>query len=125
MKSDLPKVLHSLGGKSLVERVLDSCHLLKPEKQLVIIGYQGEKVKQALAHRQGVKFVEQTKQLGNVWALAGSSDAKNLKLMVNGKLLIPYFRKRAEKVMLRNWRFSFAIGLLQIQELKAWFRSYT
>jgi len=64
MKSDLPKVLHSLAGKSLVERVLDSCNLLDLDKQIVIIGYQGEKVKQALGHRQEVEFVEQTEQLG-------------------------------------------------------------
>ena len=64
MKSDLPKVLHSLAGRSLVERVLDSCTLLDLDKQIVIIGYQGEKVKQALSHRQDVEFVEQTEQLG-------------------------------------------------------------
>lgn len=64
MKSDLPKVLHSLAGRSLVERVLDSCSLLDLDRQIVIIGYQGEKVKQALSHRQDVEFVEQTEQLG-------------------------------------------------------------
>jgi bifunctional UDP-N-acetylglucosamine pyrophosphorylase/glucosamine-1-phosphate N-acetyltransferase len=64
MKSDLPKVLHSLAGRSLVERVLDSCLLLNPERQIVIIGYRGENVKQALNHRTDVEFVEQTKQLG-------------------------------------------------------------
>jgi bifunctional UDP-N-acetylglucosamine pyrophosphorylase/glucosamine-1-phosphate N-acetyltransferase len=64
MKSDLPKVLHSLGGRSLVERVLDSCHLLNPERQIIIVGYQGEKVKQALNHLTDVEFVEQTQQLG-------------------------------------------------------------
>ncbi|BAZ43009.1 UDP-N-acetylglucosamine pyrophosphorylase [Chondrocystis sp. NIES-4102] len=64
MKSDLPKVLHSLAGRSLVERVLDSCSLLNLDKQILIIGYQGEKVKQALSHRQDVEFVEQTEQLG-------------------------------------------------------------
>jgi bifunctional UDP-N-acetylglucosamine pyrophosphorylase/glucosamine-1-phosphate N-acetyltransferase len=64
MKSDLPKVLHSLAGRSLVERVLDSCSLLDLDKQIVIIGYQGEKVKEALSHRQDVEFVEQTEQLG-------------------------------------------------------------
>ncbi|WP_319419094.1 bifunctional UDP-N-acetylglucosamine diphosphorylase/glucosamine-1-phosphate N-acetyltransferase GlmU [Pleurocapsa sp. FMAR1] len=64
MKSDLPKVLHTLAGRSLVERVLDSCSLLDLERQIVIIGYQGEKVKQALSHRQDVEFVEQTEQLG-------------------------------------------------------------
>jgi bifunctional UDP-N-acetylglucosamine pyrophosphorylase/glucosamine-1-phosphate N-acetyltransferase len=64
MKSDLPKVLHTLAGRSLVERVLDSCSLLDLDKQIVIVGYQGEKVKQALSHRQEVEFVEQTQQLG-------------------------------------------------------------
>lgn len=64
MKSDLPKVLHTIAGKSLVERVLDSCSLLNLDRQIVIIGYQGEKVKQTLSHRQGVEFVEQTEQLG-------------------------------------------------------------
>ncbi|MDJ0590525.1 MAG: bifunctional UDP-N-acetylglucosamine diphosphorylase/glucosamine-1-phosphate N-acetyltransferase GlmU [Pleurocapsa sp. MO_226.B13] len=64
MKSDLPKVLHTLAGRSLVERVLDSCSLLDLERQIVIIGYQGEKVKQALSHRREVEFVEQKEQLG-------------------------------------------------------------
>ncbi|MDJ0634815.1 MAG: bifunctional UDP-N-acetylglucosamine diphosphorylase/glucosamine-1-phosphate N-acetyltransferase GlmU [Xenococcaceae cyanobacterium MO_188.B29] len=64
MKSDLPKVLHSLGGRSLVERVLDSCHLLNPERQIVIIGYQGNKIEQALDSRSKVEFVEQKEQLG-------------------------------------------------------------
>ena len=64
MKSDLPKVLHLVAGRSLVERVLDSCSLLDLDRQIVIIGYQGEKVRQALSHRQGVEFVEQKEQLG-------------------------------------------------------------
>ena len=64
MKSDLPKVLHLVAGRSLVERVLDSCSLLDLDKQIVIIGYQGEKIEQALSHRQGVEFVEQKEQLG-------------------------------------------------------------
>lgn len=64
MKSDLPKVLHLVAGRSLVERVLDSCSLLDLDQQIVIIGYQGEKVEQALSHRQGVQFVEQKEQLG-------------------------------------------------------------
>ncbi len=64
MKSDLPKVLHSLGGRSLVERVLDSCSLLDLERQIVIVGYQGEKVRQALSQRDRLEFVEQVEQLG-------------------------------------------------------------
>ena len=64
MKSELPKVLHSLAGRSLVERVIDSCQLLEPEHKIVIIGYQGEKIKQELSHLPEVKFVTQVEQLG-------------------------------------------------------------
>ncbi len=64
MRSDLPKVLHLLGGLSLVERVLIGCADLQPERQLAIVGYQGDRVKQALSHYPEVEFVEQTQQLG-------------------------------------------------------------
>jgi bifunctional UDP-N-acetylglucosamine pyrophosphorylase/glucosamine-1-phosphate N-acetyltransferase len=45
MKSSLPKVIHSLGGRSLVERVLQSLTLISPTRRLVIVGYQAEQVK--------------------------------------------------------------------------------
>ncbi|ELS01736.1 UDP-N-acetylglucosamine diphosphorylase/glucosamine-1-phosphate N-acetyltransferase [Xenococcus sp. PCC 7305] len=64
MKSDLPKVLHTLAGRSLVERVIDSCQLLEPEHKIVIIGYQGAKIQQELSHLDELKFVTQSEQLG-------------------------------------------------------------
>ena len=88
MKSDLPKVLHLLGGKTLVERVLDSCHLLQPQKQLVIVGYQSEKVRQALAHRPKIEFVEQKEQLGTGHAvqqlMTSLADYQGDLLVING-----------------------------------------
>ena len=64
MKSDLPKVCHTLGSLSLVERVLKSCLSLAPSRLFVIVGYQSERVKQSLAAYSNVEFVEQTEQLG-------------------------------------------------------------
>jgi bifunctional UDP-N-acetylglucosamine pyrophosphorylase/glucosamine-1-phosphate N-acetyltransferase len=64
MKSDLPKVIHSLGGRSLVERVLHSLSEIQPSRRLVIVGYQGQQVKDALQSIPGLEFVEQTQQLG-------------------------------------------------------------
>jgi bifunctional UDP-N-acetylglucosamine pyrophosphorylase / glucosamine-1-phosphate N-acetyltransferase len=64
MKSALPKVLHSLGGRTLVEQVLRGCVDLQPERQLAIIGYQGGLVRTALEHWPNIEFVEQTQQLG-------------------------------------------------------------
>lgn len=64
MKSDLPKVLHPLGGRSLVERVLGSLSEISPSRRFVIVGYRSELVKEALQAEAGVEFVEQTEQLG-------------------------------------------------------------
>jgi bifunctional UDP-N-acetylglucosamine pyrophosphorylase / glucosamine-1-phosphate N-acetyltransferase len=68
MKSDLPKVLHRLGGRSLIERVLDSVIDLNPDRRLVIVGYRNELVQAALEGQASptspVEFVEQAQQLG-------------------------------------------------------------
>jgi bifunctional UDP-N-acetylglucosamine pyrophosphorylase/glucosamine-1-phosphate N-acetyltransferase len=64
MKSDLPKVLQPLAGATLVERVLASCEELAPERRLLIVGHQAERVQSSLAHQQGVEFVLQQPQNG-------------------------------------------------------------
>jgi len=69
MKSNLPKVLHSLGGRSLVERVIESAEPLLPSRRLVIVGYQSQEVKTAMNAIHGVEFVEQTVQLGTGHAI--------------------------------------------------------
>ncbi|AFY35137.1 bifunctional UDP-N-acetylglucosamine diphosphorylase/glucosamine-1-phosphate N-acetyltransferase GlmU [Calothrix sp. PCC 7507] len=69
MKSNLPKVLHTLGGRSLVERVIKSVEPLSPSRQLVIVGYQAEEVKAAMQSIPRLEFVEQTVQLGTGHAI--------------------------------------------------------
>ncbi len=64
MKSTLPKVLHPLGGKSMLERVLDSCALVQPSRYFVIVGYEAETVKASLSHWDHLEFVLQAQQLG-------------------------------------------------------------
>ena len=64
MKSSLPKVLHSLGGRSLLEHVLKSVVDMAPSRCLVIVGYDAERVKQAIPADPNLEFVAQTEQLG-------------------------------------------------------------
>lgn len=64
MKSSLPKVLHSVGGVSMVERVLQGLEGLHPEHIFVIVGFGQEKVRDALAQWSNITFVEQLEQLG-------------------------------------------------------------
>ncbi len=64
MKSDLPKVLQPLAGSTLVERVLASCEHLHPERRLLIVGHQAERVESTLAGHGGLEFVLQQPQNG-------------------------------------------------------------
>lgn len=64
MKSRLPKILHNLGGRSLLRRVLDCTLEIQPIRQLVIVGYGNDLVKASLADLPNLEFVHQTEQLG-------------------------------------------------------------
>jgi len=69
MHSTLPKVLHRLGGKALLEHVVEKVKQLNAELQpLVIYSHVGEEVQQLLSHLN-VKWILQSEQLGTGHAL--------------------------------------------------------
>lgn len=63
MKSDLPKVLHLMNGRPLLDYVLDVALSLKPERCLVVVGHQWERVIEECG-RPELEFVIQEKRLG-------------------------------------------------------------
>ena len=63
MKSSLPKVLHSLAGKSLVQHVIDTSKKLNPEVINVVYGHGGELVQQKI-NDNDINWVLQAEQLG-------------------------------------------------------------
>ena len=63
MRSDLPKVLHPIGGRPLLGHVLDTARALKPRKTVVVHGHGAEKVRSAFAQAP-VEWVLQSEQLG-------------------------------------------------------------
>lgn len=63
MRSDLPKVLHPVGGKALVQHVVDTARQVGGEQILIIVGHGAEKVEERMA-APDVKFVLQAEQLG-------------------------------------------------------------
>ncbi len=69
MRSSLPKVLHRLGGKPLLEHVCRAARALHPEQIYVVYGHGGGVVRDALAHLD-VRWVEQDRQLGTGHAVA-------------------------------------------------------
>lgn len=63
MRSDLPKVLHPIGGKALVQHVVDTARTVGGQQILIIVGHGAEKVEERMA-APDVKFVLQAQQLG-------------------------------------------------------------
>jgi bifunctional UDP-N-acetylglucosamine pyrophosphorylase/glucosamine-1-phosphate N-acetyltransferase/UDP-N-acetylglucosamine pyrophosphorylase len=64
MKSELPKVLYPVLERPMIEYVLDALEQADVGKIFVVVGYKSDLVRETLAHRQNLEFVEQTEQLG-------------------------------------------------------------
>src|SRR5690606_1949982 len=63
VRSALPKVLHPVAGKSMLEHVIDSARALLPERLHVVIGHGAERVRATLDGGDR-NWVLQTEQLG-------------------------------------------------------------
>ena len=84
MRSQTPKVLHTLAGKPMVQHVLDTASALHPDRTHVVIGHGAEKLRAALAENS-VQFAVQAEQKGT-----GHAVAQALEQLGNGKVLILY-----------------------------------
>ena len=64
MKSELPKVMHPVCGRPMVEHVLDATHAAGVKRIVVVVGYQADSVKAALSRFSDVEFALQAEQKG-------------------------------------------------------------
>jgi bifunctional UDP-N-acetylglucosamine pyrophosphorylase/glucosamine-1-phosphate N-acetyltransferase len=69
MGSDLPKVLNLLGGKPLVQHLLDTVSDIKGSKVQLVVGHKPDLVKSSLEVNNKADFVLQRKQLGTAHAV--------------------------------------------------------
>lgn len=89
MASPLAKVLLPVAGHPLLHYVLDFSSRLNPARIIVVVGYQGDKVRETFADR-GVEFVVQNEQLGTGHAAQQSrfqlADFEGLVLVLCGDM---------------------------------------
>ena len=85
MKSKIPKVLHKVGGKPMLQHVIDAAKRAGSSREVVIIGSGAELVEQTIT---GVEFVLQAEQLGTGHAVLSArkkfSDSKGTVLILCG-----------------------------------------
>ncbi len=67
MRSELPKVLHKLAGKPLIQHALSNASLATTETPIVVVGHEAGAVRKAVG--DGARFVIQDRQLGTANAL--------------------------------------------------------
>ncbi|GGZ86018.1 bifunctional protein GlmU [Ignatzschineria indica] len=59
MKSALPKPLHKIGGKPMLEHVLESARKLNPDRLIVVYGHRGEELQAAFTHHEDITWAKQ------------------------------------------------------------------
>jgi len=64
MKSDLPKVLHEVGGVPMLRHVVEACKAAGVERLMVVVGHGKEAVMGAFAGDAQITWVEQKEQKG-------------------------------------------------------------
>ncbi|WP_386081319.1 bifunctional UDP-N-acetylglucosamine diphosphorylase/glucosamine-1-phosphate N-acetyltransferase GlmU [Vreelandella sp. F11] len=84
MHSQIPKVLHTLAGKPMVQHVLETASGLQPDRTHVVIGHGADQLREALAE-QPVTFAVQAEQKGT-----GHAVSQALERLGSGKVLVLY-----------------------------------
>jgi len=69
MKSRMPKVLHRLGGKCLIEHVLGVAQAVSPKTVTIVVGHEADSIRRFVGDRPNVGWVLQEPQLGTAHAL--------------------------------------------------------
>jgi bifunctional UDP-N-acetylglucosamine pyrophosphorylase / glucosamine-1-phosphate N-acetyltransferase len=76
MKSDLPKVLHPIGGRPMVCEVIDACLEVHADPIVVVVGHRQELVRQALReYGSRISFAVQEPQQGTGHAVQCAKEA--------------------------------------------------
>ncbi|MGE0857951.1 MAG: bifunctional UDP-N-acetylglucosamine diphosphorylase/glucosamine-1-phosphate N-acetyltransferase GlmU [Gammaproteobacteria bacterium] len=100
MHSNLPKVLHRVAGKPMVEHVLDTAREVSAARPVLVFGHGGTQLRAGLAHRE-LTWVEQAEQLGTGHAVAQTLDDlpdSGLVLILYGD--VPLLRAASLKALL-------------------------
>ncbi|MDR3135137.1 MAG: NTP transferase domain-containing protein [Deltaproteobacteria bacterium] len=74
MKTDLPKVLHKVMGRTVISHVLNSVRYLSPERLIVVTGHGAEEVEAEIAN-SGAIFARQNEPRGTAHAVQAAMGA--------------------------------------------------
>jgi bifunctional UDP-N-acetylglucosamine pyrophosphorylase/glucosamine-1-phosphate N-acetyltransferase len=92
MKSNLPKVLHTMGGRPLLHHLMDTATGLRPAALHVVVGNGADRVREACAQYE-VDWILQAERKGTghavMTAMPNIPDAANVLILLGDHPLIP------------------------------------
>jgi len=101
MESNLPKALHNLAGKPILNYVLDTVDQLEVKRKILIVGYKSNKIRELIGDK--IEYVEQKEQLGTAHAVLQTkkllSDFKGDVLILSGD--VPFLTVKTLKKLLK------------------------
>lgn len=102
MRSDIPKVLHKIANRPLLQHVYDTSYQLSENSIKIVYGHGADQVKQSLGHLDAA-WVEQEQQLGTGHAVQQAADHikdEDKVLILYGD--VPLLKKATIEQMLTN-----------------------
>ena len=103
MKSSVPKVLHRVAGRSVIEHVLRAAAPMRPTSTIVVVGHMAERIRATLEGGPGLQIAVQEQQLGTAHALLQAepllAGAKGTLLALSGD--VPLLRPETLTRLLR------------------------
>lgn len=114
MKSDLPKVLHPVGGKPVIRIIADMLRSMGLAKTVFVIGYARELVRAELSGEPNFSFVVQDEQRGTGHAVMMAEESyrefKGSILVLAGD--VPLLRKETLEKLIARQRELKAAGIV-------------
>ena len=103
MKSSVPKVLHRVAGRSVIEHVLRAAAPMRPASTIVVVGHMAERIRATLKGGPDLQIAVQEQQLGTAHALLQAepllAGAKGTLLVLSGD--VPLLRPETLTRLLR------------------------
>jgi bifunctional UDP-N-acetylglucosamine pyrophosphorylase/glucosamine-1-phosphate N-acetyltransferase len=111
MKSDLVKVMHSLGGCPMIDYPVEAARDAGASRIVIVTGHQSDKVREHFSGRDEIAFALQEEQLGTGHAVACASRVLE---EFNGRILIlcgdvPLLKQQTLQEMLTRHQTSGAV----------------
>lgn len=64
MKTELPKVMHEVGGRPMLAHVIDACRQAGIDQFYLVVGFNKDAIISAFSREPGIQFIEQGEQKG-------------------------------------------------------------